>query len=92
MPCGIIAPANSVWSRGPGRQPLAISADCLRRNGALPRYRLSRVSRLTLAAGQSGRQRSICGSLAMPSVCDSSPQWYASCVIRRCTIEERVWI
>ena len=24
---------------------------------------------------QSGRQRSICGSPAMPSVCDSSPQW-----------------
>ncbi len=24
----------------------------------------------------------------MPSVCDSSPQWYASCVRSRCRIEE----
>ena len=38
---------------------------------------------------QSERQRSICGSPAIPSVCDSSPQWYASWLNNRCRIDAR---
>ncbi|MBA2556036.1 MAG: hypothetical protein H0V12_01620 [Chloroflexi bacterium] len=40
-------------------------------------------------ARQSGRQRSICGKPWMPSVWESSPQWYASCVKSRWRIDER---
>ena len=36
-------------------------------------------------------QRSICGRPWIPSVCDSSPQWYASWLKMRCRIELRLW-
>jgi hypothetical protein len=36
------------------------------------------VVAMAKASDQSGRQKSIWGNPAIPSVCDSSPQWYAS--------------